>query len=116
MPSAVEPVCGATKSQLHQPPRTGRKKMRKMVQFRCSLCIIFASLLHACLALYVEQVNERKVACVCGAWKSCFEASSFPAPTSILGARLDRSKAAGTYQISHTGQAPVRVVWMMFAC
>jgi hypothetical protein len=41
--------------------------MRKMVQFECSLCIIFifASLLHACLALYVEQVNERKLACVC---------------------------------------------------
>jgi hypothetical protein len=90
--------------------------MRKVVQFGCSLCIIFASLLHACLALYVEQVNERKMVCVCGARKSCFEASSFPAPTSIFGARLDRSKAAGTYQISHTGQAPARVVWMTFAC
>jgi hypothetical protein len=92
--------------------------MRKMVQFRGSLCIIFASLLHACLALYVEQVNERKVVCVCGAWRSCFEASSFPAPTSIFGVRLDRSKAAGTstFQISHTGQAPARVVWMMIAC
>jgi hypothetical protein len=71
----------------------------------------------ACLpALYVEQVNERKLVCVCGAWKSCFEASSLPAPTSIFGARLDRSKAAGTYQISHTGQVPARVVWMTFAC
>jgi hypothetical protein len=91
--------------------------MRKMVQFGCSLCIIFASLLHACLALYVEQVNEMKLVCVCGARKSCFEASSFPAPTSIFGARLDRSKAAGTYQISHTGQAPARAVSMMaFAC
>jgi hypothetical protein len=29
-------------------------------------CIIFASLLHACLALHViEQVNERKLVCVC---------------------------------------------------
>jgi hypothetical protein len=91
--------------------------MRKMMQFRCYLCIIFASLfLHTCLALYVEQANERKVVCVCGAWKSCFEASSFPAPTIIFGARLGRSKAAGTFQISHTGQAPARVVWMMFAC
>ena len=90
--------------------------MRKVVQFGCSLCIIFASLLHACLALYVEQVNERKLVCVCGARKSCFEASSFPAPTSIFGARLDHGKAAGTYQISHTGQAPARVVWMTFAC
>jgi hypothetical protein len=54
------------------------------------------------LALYVEQVNGRKLVCVCGARKSCFEASSFPAPTSVFGARLDRSKAAGTYQISHT--------------
>jgi hypothetical protein len=45
------------------------KKMRKMVQFGCSHCIIiFASLLHACLALYVEQVNERKLVC---AW--CLE-------------------------------------------
>jgi hypothetical protein len=35
-----------------------------MVQFGCSLCIIFASLLHACLALCVEQVNERKLVCV----------------------------------------------------
>jgi hypothetical protein len=43
------------------------KKMREMVQFGCSLCIIFASLLYACLALYVEQVNERKLVCVCGA-------------------------------------------------
>jgi hypothetical protein len=34
--------------------------MRKLVQFGCSLCIMFASLLHACLALYVDQVNERK--------------------------------------------------------
>jgi hypothetical protein len=68
IPSAVEPACGATKSQLRQPPRAGRKKMRKMVQFGCSLCIIFASRLHACLALYVEQVNERELAC---AW--CME-------------------------------------------
>jgi hypothetical protein len=29
-----------------------------------SLCIIFASLLNACLALNVEQVNERKLVCV----------------------------------------------------
>jgi hypothetical protein len=57
------PTCGATKSQLRQPPRTG-EKMRKMVQSGYSLCIIFASLLHARLALYVEQVNERKLACV----------------------------------------------------
>jgi hypothetical protein len=40
------------------------KKMRKMVQFGCSLCISFASPLHARIALYVEQVNERKLACV----------------------------------------------------
>jgi hypothetical protein len=52
IPSAAEPACGAKKSQLRQPPRSGRKKMRKRVQFGCSLCIIFASLLHACLALY----------------------------------------------------------------
>jgi hypothetical protein len=54
IPSAVEPACGAAKSQLHQPPRTAyrERKMRKMVQFGCSLCISFASLLHACLALY----------------------------------------------------------------
>jgi hypothetical protein len=78
--------------------------------------LFFASLLHACLALYVEQVNERKMVCVCGARKSCFEASSFPAPTSIFGARLDHGKAAGTYQISHTDQAPARVVWMTSAC
>jgi hypothetical protein len=41
--------------------------MRKMVQFECSLCIIifFASLLHACLALYVEPVDERKLVRVC---------------------------------------------------
>jgi hypothetical protein len=40
--------------------------MRQMVQFGCSLCVLFAfaSILHACLALYVEQVNERKLACV----------------------------------------------------
>jgi hypothetical protein len=74
------------------------------------LCIIFASLLYACLALYVEQVTERKSWCVCGAWKSWFDASSFPEPTSIFGARLDRRKAAGTYQISHTGQAPARLL------
>jgi hypothetical protein len=42
--------------------------MRKLVQFGCSLCIIFASLLHASLALYVELVNERKLVC---AW--CIE-------------------------------------------
>jgi hypothetical protein len=72
IPSTVKPACGATKSQLRQPPRTGRKKCqkmhKKMVQFGCSLCIIFASLLNACLALYVEQVNERKLVC---AW--CME-------------------------------------------
>jgi hypothetical protein len=65
--------------------------MRKIVQFGCSLCNIFASLLHACLALYVEQMNERKLVCVCGAWKSCCEASLLPAPISIWGARIDRS-------------------------
>jgi hypothetical protein len=116
IPSAVEPACGATKSQLHRPPRTGRKKKQKWLGALFSLCIIFASLLRACLALCVAQVNERKVVCVCGAWKICFEASSFPAPTWVFGARLDRSRAAGTYQISHTGQAPARVVWMTFAC
>ena len=106
------------RSEIAAPPTTAyrEKQMRKVVQFGCSLCIIFASLLHACLALYVEQVNERKMVCVCGARKSCFEASSFPAPTSIFGARLDHGKAAGTYQISHTGQAPARVVWKIFAC
>jgi hypothetical protein len=60
-------------------PRTGKKKPEKWCNSGAlfSLCIIFASLLlsHACLALYVEQVNERKLACVCGAWKSSFEAS-----------------------------------------
>jgi hypothetical protein len=34
------------------------------VQFGCSHCIIFALPLHACLALYVEQVDERKLVCV----------------------------------------------------
>jgi hypothetical protein len=68
IPSAIEPACGATKPQLRQPPRLQAEKMRKMVQFGCSLCIIFASLLHACLALYVGQVNERKLVC---AW--CME-------------------------------------------
>jgi hypothetical protein len=89
-----------------------------MVQFRCALCIIFASLLHTCLALYVEPVNERKVVCVCVVHgKAALQPpSTFPAPTSIIGARLDSSRAAGTFQISHTGQAPARVVWMMFAC
>jgi hypothetical protein len=29
IPSAAEPACGATKSQLHQPPRTGRNKCEK---------------------------------------------------------------------------------------
>jgi hypothetical protein len=63
---SVEPACGATKSQLLANHRTAyrEKKMRKMVQFGCSLCIIFASLLYALLDLYVEQVNERKLACV----------------------------------------------------
>jgi hypothetical protein len=31
------------------------------VQLGCSHCIIFALPLHACLALYVEQVDERKL-------------------------------------------------------
>jgi hypothetical protein len=89
--------------------------MRKIVQFGCSLCTIFASLLYAFLALYVEQVKGNW--CVmCGAWKSCFEASLFPAPTSFLGLVFTAARPAGTYQISHTGQAPARVVWMAFAC
>jgi hypothetical protein len=74
----TEPACGATKSQLHQPPRTGRKICEKLLQFRCSLCIIFASLLHACLALCVEQVNERKVVCVC-VCSACGKAALKPA-------------------------------------
>ena len=55
------------RSEIAAPPTTAyrEKQMRKVVQFGCSLCIIFASLLHACLALYVEQVNERKLVCVC---------------------------------------------------
>jgi hypothetical protein len=55
VPSSVEPACGATKSQLRQPPRTGRKEKKnaKLVQFGCSLCIIFASLAFACLPCFV---------------------------------------------------------------
>jgi hypothetical protein len=34
------------------------------VQFGCAHCIIFALPLHACLALYIEQVDERKLVCV----------------------------------------------------
>jgi hypothetical protein len=34
----------------------------------------------------------------------------------VFWARLYRIKAAATYKISHTGQAPARVVWKMFAC
>jgi hypothetical protein len=57
---------GLRRNEIAASPTTAHreKKMRKMVQFGCSLCIIFASLLHARLALYVEQVNERKLACV----------------------------------------------------
>jgi hypothetical protein len=115
IPIAVEPACGATKSQLHHPPHTGRKKCEKW----CNLGALFALfLLRFCMLALLCMLSRRTKGkwCVCGAWKSCFEASSFPAPTSIFGARLDRSKAAGTYQTSHTGQAPARVVWMMFAC
>jgi hypothetical protein len=35
-----------------------------IVQFGHSLCTIFALPLRACLALYVEQVDERKLVCV----------------------------------------------------
>jgi hypothetical protein len=69
IPSAVEPVCGATKSQLHQPPRTGRKKMKaKYGAIRSgalfALFLLRFCMLAFCLALYVEQVNERKLVCV----------------------------------------------------
>jgi hypothetical protein len=64
IPSAVEPACGATKSQLHQPPRTEEKNAKNGAIRVLSFCIMFASLLHARLALYIEQVNERKLACV----------------------------------------------------
>jgi hypothetical protein len=79
IPSAVEPACGATKSQLRQPPRTGRNKCGKWYNSGAlfALFLLRASLLHACLALYVEQVNERKLVCACvaGAWQSYVETS-----------------------------------------
>jgi hypothetical protein len=60
---------GLWRNEIAASPTTAyrEKKMQKMVQFGAlfALCIIFASLLHACLALYVEQVNERKLAGVC---------------------------------------------------
>jgi hypothetical protein len=39
------------RNEIAAPPttRVQGEKMRKMVQFGCPLCIIFASLLHACL-------------------------------------------------------------------
>jgi hypothetical protein len=56
---------GLRRSEIAASPTTTHreKKMREMVQFGCSLCIIFASLLLAFLALYVAQVNERKLVC-----------------------------------------------------
>jgi hypothetical protein len=53
---------GFTKSQLHEPPRTGEKNAKNGAIRVLSLnyvCFAFA-----CLpALYVEQVNERKLVC-----------------------------------------------------
>jgi hypothetical protein len=51
----------------------------------------------------------------CGVWcmGSCFVASDFPAlaRTSIFWCSSWPNKTHGTYQTSHTGQAPVCVVW-----
>jgi hypothetical protein len=93
--------------------------MRKTVQFRCSLCITFASLLHACLALYVEQVNERKVVCVCGAWKSCFEPSK-PARSrhqqAFLGLVLTAARLlAPTKSATHAKRQHVLFGWRLLA-
>jgi hypothetical protein len=68
-----------------------------MVQFGCSLCIICTSLLHACLALYVDQVNDQGNWCVRGAWKSCVETSQCQALTSIF---LGSSSRARLYRIN----------------
>jgi hypothetical protein len=46
----------------------GEKNAKGWCNSGALFAIIFASLLHACLALYVEQVNERKLVC---AW--CME-------------------------------------------
>jgi hypothetical protein len=69
VPSAVEGGgAGLRRNQIAASPTTAyRERENKCekwcAQFECSLCIIFASLLHTCLALYVEQVNERKLVC-----------------------------------------------------
>jgi hypothetical protein len=87
--------------------------MREMVQLRYSHCIIFALPLHACLALYVEQVDERKLVCV---W--CMEkllCSQLVPGTNkqFLGLVLTAARllAAGTCQTSHTGQSPAHVLF-----
>jgi hypothetical protein len=81
VPSAVEGGAGLRRNQIAASPTTAyRERENKCekwcAQFECSLCIIFASLLHARLALYVEQVNERKLVCAwCMHRKSCVERS-----------------------------------------
>jgi hypothetical protein len=93
--------------------------MREMVQFGCSLCISFASFLHARLALYVEQPGERKQtgACVVYGKAALKPARRTRHQKSFMGLVVTAAGLIyGTYQISHTGQAPARVVWMMFAC
>jgi hypothetical protein len=83
--------------------------MREMVQFGCSLCIIFASLLHACLALYVEQVNERKLVCVCVVHgKAALKPASARHQQAFLGLVLTAARllAPTKSEISHTCQAP----------
>jgi hypothetical protein len=76
VPSSVEPACGATKSQLRQPPRTGRKEKKNAkygairvlsLHYFCFACFCMLALLCICM-LTVEQVNERKLV---GAW--CME-------------------------------------------
>jgi hypothetical protein len=53
--------------------------------------------------------DERKLVCVCGAWKICFACSGQQVPGTNKSGRTKPSH--GTYQ-------PVRVVWkaLLFAC
>jgi hypothetical protein len=87
--------------------------MRKMVQFGCSPCIIFASLLHVRFDLYlcVEQVNERKLECVWCMEKAALKPASARHQQAFLGLVL--TAAQGGWHVlnqahspSATGQAP----------
>jgi hypothetical protein len=63
IPNAVELACGAIKFLLPSAAMCRSKNSKN----QCSVCAFFACALCADLFLYVAQVNERKLVCVCSA-------------------------------------------------